>query len=505
MRRFTSLAVAWLGCLCAVGHAQQPPPASTPQRVFRGGIDIVQVDVSVLDKNRRPVRGLTVADFTVLEDGRPRPVVAFTPVELPNREAAPSASWMRDVTQDVATNSRPEEGRLVVIMMDRSIPIGLPMNTARRIALAAVDQLAPGDLAAVVYTGNYAGSAAQNFTADRARLTAAINKPYTGDPVSKDAADITGPPGVSGECYCGLCVLDSITHVADAVRDVPQRRKILLFVGTRIVVQAPVTDDCSFPLKEARTKMFSAAQVANLTIHTLDPTGLETNALTAGSSVRATASTLPSGRARASAMEAMTAALADNNERQNTLGVLGQQTGGRTVFSGPAELMPEIFRESQLYYLLGFRRADQGADGEFHRIEVKVNRPGVDVRTRQGYYAPGEEPVTTVASRDTPSAPLMNAMAGVLPNKDLPLSLSVAPFAVAGKREAAVALVLSVRQRAIDIGSTDRIEILAAAIAGVRATGVGIDAQTECHRRRAVRSAVTVRFGARPLRDSDVR
>ena len=65
-----------LAGLAAAGRAQQPPPQ--PQATFQSGVDVVQVDVSVLDKDRRPVRGLTPEDFTILEDGKPRPIVAFT-------------------------------------------------------------------------------------------------------------------------------------------------------------------------------------------------------------------------------------------------------------------------------------------------------------------------------------------------------------------------------------------------------------------------------------------
>ena len=59
-----------------VGVAQEPSapsPDSLPS--FRSGIDIVELDVSVLGKDRMPIRGLTAADFTVLEDGKPQPVV----------------------------------------------------------------------------------------------------------------------------------------------------------------------------------------------------------------------------------------------------------------------------------------------------------------------------------------------------------------------------------------------------------------------------------------------
>lgn len=61
--------------------ARPSPPA--PQPTFRLGVDLVQVDVAVLDRDRRPVRGLTAENFAVLEDGKLRPVVAFTEVELP--------------------------------------------------------------------------------------------------------------------------------------------------------------------------------------------------------------------------------------------------------------------------------------------------------------------------------------------------------------------------------------------------------------------------------------
>ena len=44
------------------------------QPTFQTGVELVQLDVSVLDDKRQPVRGLSAADFTVLENGVPRPV-----------------------------------------------------------------------------------------------------------------------------------------------------------------------------------------------------------------------------------------------------------------------------------------------------------------------------------------------------------------------------------------------------------------------------------------------
>jgi len=53
---------------------QQSPP------VFRSATSIVSVDVIVRDASGNIVRGLTAADFTVLEDGKPQRIDAFNAV-----------------------------------------------------------------------------------------------------------------------------------------------------------------------------------------------------------------------------------------------------------------------------------------------------------------------------------------------------------------------------------------------------------------------------------------
>ena len=49
--------------------------------------------------------------------------------------------------------------------------------------------------------------------------------------------------------------------------------------------------------------------------------------------------------------------------------------------------LARISRESRSYYLIGYVPQNDRADGRFRQIEVKVERPGVRVRARQGYYA----------------------------------------------------------------------------------------------------------------------
>ncbi len=450
--------------------------ASTPQPTFRVGVDVVQVDVSVLDKDRKPVRGLTAADFTILEDGKPRPIVAFIPVDLAERAAAaPGAAWVREVPRDVTANDLKPEGRLVIIMLDWSIRFA-DQTLARRIAAAAVDQLGPDDLAAVVFSSGFAnGGTPQNFTADRARLLAAINRPFAvamqnpprgspgHDPRNNNDLMIDDVEGYeSGDCYCRLCSPEAITRVADAVRDVRGRRKSLLFIGTYVrlyeSLQGPTSRQgpafrpglagrpvvypgtCSARLKDARDKMTRATSLANLTIHAVDPVGLET----AGNS--------PLG-----------GALTGMLDRRDDLAALADTTGGRAVMNtnAPEADVPGVFAETQSYYLLAFAPADLDAKARFHRIEVKTDRPGVSVRTRAGYDTEGTGGRAAVSSRMSPDAA---ALEGVLPATDVPLRVTVAPFAATGKAGSEVAIVIGVEQTAMDSGAAGRpVKILAAA------------------------------------------
>ena len=57
--------------------------AQQQQPTFKSGIEIFHLHVSVLDRQRQPVRGLTGADFTILEDGKPQKIVAFSQVDVP--------------------------------------------------------------------------------------------------------------------------------------------------------------------------------------------------------------------------------------------------------------------------------------------------------------------------------------------------------------------------------------------------------------------------------------
>ena len=92
--------------------------------------------------------------------------------------------------------------------------------------------------------------------------------------------------------------------------------------------------------------------------------------------------------------------MAGQMERRDGLAVPADLTGGRTVMNTetPEALMPAVFAESGSYYLLAFAPAEPKANGRLHKIQVKVDRPGVSVRTRSGYVAGPARP-QPIASR----------------------------------------------------------------------------------------------------------
>ena len=420
MKKAASVFTGWLAVLVCLSAQQPPsPPAQTP--TFRTGVDAVQLDVSVLDKDRRPVRGLTAADFTVLDDGKPRHIVTFSAVELPVLPAPASTppTGVETIAPDVTGNDLPD-GRLVVILIDpflervmvpgrRGIADPPGITAMRATAARVVDSLGPGDIAAVAHT--FYG-VPQNFTADKARLKRAIDTSAFGTQIRAEGQDV-------GDCNCGTCRAEAITRVARALRDEPQRRKTLFFIGERIQL-APVPGSCNAYLEPATREMVNATQLANVTVHAIDPNALETTNVHAGDSF------LPEGAAAAAAAQER----ANRDfliERHQSLQTVADWTGGRAILNTnvPEESVRPILDESSAYYVLAFEASDVKRDGRFHPITVRVNRPGVQVRTRKGFYA---ESVVPASSTPAAVVSLEAVSQGLLPARGLPMDITAAPF-----------------------------------------------------------------------------
>lgn len=160
---------------------------------------------------------------------------------------------------------------------------------------------------------------------------------------------------------------------------------------------------------------FNALQRGNVTIYAFDVTGIPLG--------------LMSNRGAPVAGPFSLAGSVSELSANESLRSFAESTGGRafTNTNDPAAGVRGAFRESSTYYFLGFRPAAAAGHTEFRKVEVKLNRPGLNVRTRNGYYTPGKG-----------SAPV-DVING-LPGGDLPLRATSAVFAVPGQGVAQVVL-----------------------------------------------------------------
>jgi VWFA-related protein len=429
----------------------------------------VQLDVSVVNRDRQPIRGLTASDFTVLIDGRREPVVAFKAVDLPPAPPAPAALWIRDVAPEVVNNARPS-GRVIAILIDdysfmeASIDVG-GVRKARETALAVLNDLGPDDRAAVLFTGY--GRTAQAFTSNRALLRAAIeNAPLFGSDLTPD--DSKG----RGFCYCGVCSIDALGRISESLRSLPEQRKILVYIsaGSYAEIQTGGADECLQRKRDAMHESIRQAHLANVTIQALDPKGLVT--LRGRGADRSGVINVPRPAGPLEDIPRL---------RQEFLRTMAETTGGRAVVNNnDMDLqVPGLLAESSSYYLLGVERPAPRQDGRLRRVEVRVNRGGVNVRTRQGYFDPTQREIEAVATM-TASGDPTQAILGALPKATIPLDLAVAPFATAGGAGAltiALGVTATPDVEAMSRSLADDVEVLAQLFNIETGQSVGVERQ----------------------------
>jgi VWFA-related protein len=437
MRRAAATLLAGLVWLAAsattAGVGGQRPQQPAP--VFRTGVDAVTLDVSVLDADRRPVRGLAKEDFTVLEDGKVQAITAFDAVEEPDQlEDVPVAPWVREVSADVQKNTDIAARRIVAVVMDDATPMPAPdVMLARAAARDAINALGPGELGCVVFALDQ--KSGQEFTTDRKRLLAAVDR-FNGAVTS--AAQSSGTFDITALTLYARAI-DVLRGLADALATLPDRRKAILWISDGVPldwtegapsIPAGMDKQGGFQQIVASLKaVLAAAGRANVNIYSLDPGGLRAPEAFQG---------FFGGHE-----------LIGNPHLLNRefLHTVARSTGGFAITdtNDPRPSIRQLLRENASYYLLGYMPTNARANGQFRKIDVRVNRPGATVRARFGYYEPppskAKQPASAPAAVDV-------ALAGVLPKTDLTMQVWAAPFGVAGRRNANVVVTTGIRQQA---------------------------------------------------------
>lgn len=441
-----------IGLICiasvAIASAQRgqgpplpPIPSGQPAPQFRASIDIVHLDVSVLDRDRRPVRGLVPADFTILENGVPQQVSVFSAVDIPDTFTTP-VEWVREIAADVTSNERIEERRLFLLLIDDAMiqsDVEALKNT-KRIAHQVIDRLGPSDLAAVIFTLNNRNS--QDYTSDRARLRAAVEK---FGPGFRDMSTIAGD-----DLYWNYSA-DVVRRAVEMLRTLPDRRKSMIYIGQGLPVnlellaapQAPGLPESGGAsaisqqglmgrIQQLMAKAFAAAAEGNVNVYPVDVCGLRVEKPPAPSTPGGIPPPPPTCQPGLEIDYLLT--VASNTNARAVINTSDFEPG-----------IQAIFDENGSYYLLGYQPANTAQDGRFRRVDVRVNRPGVEVRTRSGYRPESARDIER-RKAELAKEPLGAALAGVVPRGGVPLQAMAAAFPRAPRSESAVAIVLGVRQ-----------------------------------------------------------
>ncbi len=391
---------------------------------FRSKTELVLVNVTVRDKNGNPVRDLKREDFTVLEDNQAQQVVSF---DLENTDAvlstatteAPLLGKTQPQTAGAASaiETRPlKDRRLIILFFDLSSMQPDEVDRATTAAQNYVDkQMVAADLVALVSLGDTL-SVNQDFTSDRALLKKSLQAFNlgagggfeTGSTGTTEGTAETGQSFTVDDTEYNIFNTDrrlqALRSIADKLSHIEEKKSLIYFSSGM--------DRTGIENQSQLRSATNAAVKANMAIYTMDIRGLQ--ALVPGgeaqnASLRGTSPY--SGKSTASQFDS-------NSTTQETLVTLAGDTGGRAFLDSNdfGRVFTGVQQDSSLYYLLGYHSTNRARDGRFRRITVRINRPGLKLDFRRGYYAAADFQHST---RDDRERQLDEELASDLSTTDL--------------------------------------------------------------------------------------
>ena len=411
--------------LAMLAASQDPQP---PRTTFRSTVDLVPVDVSVVDKDGRPVADLTEQDFTLLVDGKPRRIASAEFISIAATAEAPSAAR----ATEYSSNAGAAGGRLIMLIVDaENIGIGRG-KTAFESARRFVSTLNRADRVALVVLPGVGPQV--EFTTNHALVQSLLSK------VSARGTDELGPRRIGVSEALALQGNDRT-----AVRDIVTRECGADPAPTLI-------DSCMQRLQgEAAQLLMSARDRTRNSLTALRglfdrmDTGntpktivlisegmlLDHRDLTDVALVGARASSahivlyvlqLDSSESDASHRPSPSHA-ADKLVLKHGLDQLAVQARGEVfrIFGDADFAFQRLGRELSGYYLLSFEPAAGDRDGTPHKIKIDVRRPNVELRSRREFsVGPPVALTTDDLVRQTLRTPILSG--------DIPLKMTTYTF-----------------------------------------------------------------------------
>jgi VWFA-related protein len=459
------------------------------QPTFRSTVDLVQVDIVVVDKDGKPIRGLTQADFTIRDRGKPQTIAAFQEIGRDARPAGTQPLMLPSVRLDVSSNQDARAERLVIMVIDDLHIWKSRTDRAKEISRDVVNRLGPESSMAVLFTS---GEHNTNVTTDRSMLLTAVDtlkarqswrRPHPAidnqrvphvdpevDPTVRggvlDQLSDAGANVTAQDFFDNMQQYGTLTKAAKMLGTEDVRRKAFVLVSEGIGkdltgIFGAMTQPGDIPqggqaYASGNLEAYAASSMANVP-------QLHTNAVLEMMEAlrRANVATYaidPRGEVKAGdlAGECFPPPHAGNDpcvddsagpnswmspvrQAQQGLVETAVATGGFAVtntndFTGG---LSRILEDLDHYYLLGFYPADQSGKG-YRPLTVQIaGHPEWTLRYRRGYMGGGKPEPPKNAD------PLVGLSAGILPTADLPLRLNA--IAMPGSGDAArVVLALEV-------------------------------------------------------------
>ncbi|GIU79474.1 MAG: hypothetical protein KatS3mg005_2712 [Bryobacteraceae bacterium] len=436
----SSRLVLWLCAAGLAGYGQTVTPPPSPP-VFRVETALVQVDAVVTDRQGRKVKDLAAADFEVFLDGVPLPVTEAAYIEQhrpsrTSREAAPPRA-----PQPALANLQPVlrglPQRVIVLLAD---DLNLSFKSAHAVRHALRQfverQMQDGDAVAICRSSggfflftddrrwleSVADRLTWNLRAFQPREAQPGTSASAGFPLERLAA-WAGPQGASRAHFA---LFATVTSVIDLLEPLPGRKAVVIFSDG---IEPPAAGQSTYEeFQRAFRRVIDRANRAGVILNTVHAEGLLP--LQAGADARLVET--PSPYLVHLQLEQLLSGIKSGPRqrffaKQQTLALLAEATGGRAM-ENTNDLnwaVDRILEDQDGYYLITCRpplesRRDH-ASGAFRRIEVRVKRPGLRVRSRAGFLEPELE---NTPAPPRPALELLRAAAqSPAPWRQFPLTL----------------------------------------------------------------------------------
>jgi VWFA-related protein len=394
-------------------------PAQVPKKTptIKTTTRLVQVSVVVQDKNGEPVRDLTREDFAIYDEGKSQEISTFAkmtdepqanlallpPGVVSNRLAYSAGSGTARLT------SLPDS--ITVILIDGLNTTRVNQYYSKEALIKFLQQIQPGKQVAI-YALNNGLRVLHDFSSDKDSLLAALNRyniqgSFRADasifepssngkndmPVAiGDSVDLDSMMDTINERITsyydaqrlGEITAEALTTIADHMSGMPGRKNIVWLSSSFPTILG--RGERGVYGEDFRTfdfEMQRALRVINDTgvaIYPVDAQGLIV------------------GNFSADAIKPPATAFAFSNtfkQLQFYMAHIAERTGGK-AFLNTNEITGSIRKamdDTRFSYVLGYIPNGKW-DGTYHNIKLKLKRPNLEARYRQGYFARPELPKT---------------------------------------------------------------------------------------------------------------